>query len=568
MNLKKTTTRLFIALIFTFSGLNLKAQQPGCFMIPDLDGYKRAYKMNYSGAQNYKEFYKAYKDSYIDTAYYIANSLKALSPSNAGWRLTDQVGPTFPYCGALSAKNANTGLSADENMFLKGGAYNNLEADRMFGKKGMFGLGVLGGYAFYGVDQKSYETKYNALTPLYKINGSTSLLKSKPYEVFYLLVGPVATFALGKKLNLDLTAKAGPAHNDIAYVGNKTSTNELVHAVLPTSKKWAIGGNLGMRLMYKLTQNWGLGLNANAFNSNTEYQTVDINGATGLRGPQAVEWKRKQSNFNFGAAIQHIWPTSTKPIYVPLNRLDPPVPAPMAIAPTIVSPCNQTFKSTDFTNEFAWTSNDNLADKASEMFTFKLYKVPSKEPILVKSQKESTLKLDSPLTGPANVCDTDEYYYTVHSTKGASFSEIATCSFKLANANASAAGCVVKNGEVGPVGTQQVYLTRILGNESYTRQIVKYDEGKGCKCPIDTLTKTGSRLIEYYKQYSDAHDLSTWPDGLPIPKKSNGLIYEVRTVYDVNGSQKTGDIERFRLDVDRKTRAVTVTPIGGKKKKK
>jgi hypothetical protein len=568
MNLKKITPKLFVALFFLLIGFKSLAQQPGCYMIPDLDGYKRAYKMNYGGAQGYKEFFKAYKDSYVDTAYYIANSLKALNPSNAGWRLTDQVGPAFPYCGALSAKNKNTNLSADENMFLKAGAYNNLEADRMFGKKGMFGLGLLGGYAFYGVDQNSYETKFNAITPSYKINGTTSLLKSKPYEIFYLLAGPVATFGLGKKLNLDLTVKAGPAHNDIAYVANKTSTNELIHAVLPTNKKWSVGGNIGMRLMYKFAQNWGLGLNANAFNSNTEYQTIDINQSNGLRGPQALDWKRKQSNFNAGLAIQHIWPTNTKPVYVPLNRLDPPVAAPVAVTPSIVSPCNQTYNSNPFNNEFSWTSNDNLEDKANEMFVFKLYKVPSKEPILVKTQKENTLRLDSPLATPSNVCDSDEYYYTVHSTKGASFSEMVTCSFKLQNAAATGANCAVAKAEIASAvaAATPVYLTRILGNESFTRQIVKYDEGKGCKCPIDTLTRTGSKLVEYYKQYSDGHDLNTWPDGLPIPRKATGFIYEVRQVYEPgSGNQKAGPAERFRLDVDKRTRAVKLTPINNRR---
>ena len=331
----------------------------------------------------------------------------------------------------------------------------------------------------------------------------------------------------------------------------------------------AIGGNAGVRLMYKIAENWGLGLNANAFNSNTEYEVLDQ--ARNNSGEIFNTFKRKQSNFNFGAAIQRMWPTDKKPIYVPLNRLDPPVAAPVAVAPSITSPCDQVFTSSSFSNEFAWVSNDNLADKANEMFTFKLYKVPSKEPILVKSQKESTLKLDAPLGSPADVCSTDEYYYTVHSTKGASFSEIVTCSFKIKNAEAEGAKCgnianMVSKDEAGAKG---VYLTRILGNESYTRQIVKYDEGKGCKCPIDTLTKTGTRLIEYYKQYSAGREISTWPDGLPIPRKGSGFIYEVRQVYSAeNGDSKPGPAERYRLDVNRKTREVTLTPINSTKRRR
>ncbi len=566
--MKTITSKLSITLIITLFGFKTMAQQPGCFMIPDLDGYKRAYKMNYGGAQGYKEFFKTYKDSYLDTAYYVNNSLKALTPTNRGWRLTDQVGPTFPYCGKLSAKGGGT-ANPDENMFLKGGAYNNLEADRMFiGKKGNLGLGLLGGYAFYGVDQTAYKNKYQQYWyPATNSSASSStLLKSKPYEIFYLLAGPVATFSLGKKLNLDLTAKAGPAHNDVAYVGaNNSITGEILHRTQPNNKRWAIGGNAGLRLMYKFAEKWGLGLNANAFNSNTEYEVLDQ--ARNNSGEIFKTFSRKQSNFNFGAAIQRIWPEQKKLVYVPLNRLDPPVPALVAVMPSIVSPCDQTFKSNEFSNEFVWKSNDNLADKANEMFTFKLYRVSSQEPILVKTQKESTLKLDSPLVAPSNICDADEYYYTVHSTKGASFSEIVTCSFKIANANA--ANCVEKQAEKA-VGAEKVFLTRILGNESYTRQIVKYDEGKGCKCPIDTLTRTGSRLIEYYKQYSAGSELSTWPDGLPIPRKASGFIYEVRQVYNAaDGEAKPGPAERFRLDVNRKTRAVTLTPISsGIKRKK
>jgi hypothetical protein len=571
MNLKQITTKLFLALFLTAFGFKSIAQQPGCFMIPDLDGYKRAYKMNYGGAQGQKEFFKTYKDSYLDTAYYIANSLKALDKTRSGWRLTDQVGPTIPYCGALSQKGVN-GANPDENMFLKGGAYNNLEVDRMMGKKGNFGLGLLGGYAFYQVDQAAYKAKYNSYW--YPATGTAAsqatLLKSKPYEVFYLLAGPVATLALGKKLTLDATVKAGPAHNDVAYVGaNNSLTGEILHRTQPNQKRWAVGGNAGVRLMYKFAENWGLGLNANAFNSNTEYEVLDQ--ARNNSGEIFNTFKRRQSNFNFGAAIQRIWPEQKKFVYVPLNKLDPPVAALVAVTPSIVSPCDQVVTSSAFSNEFVWASNDNQADKANEMFTFKLYKVPSKEPILVKTQKENTLRLDTPIGSPADVCTTDEYYYTVHSTKGASFSEIVTCSFKIKNAAAEGAKCGDVSNLVAKdavAGTKALYLTRILGNESFTRQIVKYDEGKGCKCPVDTLTRTGSRLIEYYKQYSSGSEITTWPDGLPIPRKASGFIYEVRQVYDsANGESKPGPAERYRMDVNRKTREVTITPINSRRRR-
>ncbi len=187
--------------------------------------------------------------------------------------------------------------------------------------------------------------------------------------------------------------------------------------------------------------------------------------------------------------------------------------------------------------------------------------------LIFTTQKENTIKLDSPLPVPSNVCDSDEYYYTIHSTKGASFSEMVTSSFKIKNPESDGVNCekVKEVKEASPV-----YLTRILGNEKYTRQIVKYDEGKGCKCPIDTLTKTGSKLVEYYKQYSNARELSSWPEGLPIPRKATGFIYEVRQVYEpgLDGDQKAGPAERYRLDVDRKTRAVTITPIANTKKRR
>jgi hypothetical protein len=320
--------------------------------------------------------------------------------------------------------------------------------------------------------------------------------------------------------------------------------------------------------MYKFAENWGLGLNANAFNSNTKYETIDPVAVGSNYKLVAQTFDRKQSNFNFGAAIQHIWPTAKQPVYVPLNRLDPPVPAKVAVTPSIVSPCNTTYSSTPFNNEFTWASNDNLEDKAEEMFTFKLYKVPSKEPIMVRTQKENYLKLDNSLGAPSNVCDSDEYYYTVHSTKGASFSEMVSCSFKIKNASSDGVNCGIARAEVA--AATPIYLTRILGNESFTRQIVKYDEGKGCKCPIDTLTRTGSKLVEYYKQYSNGRELSAWPDGLPIPRKANSFIYEVRQVYEPGGSeeQKSGPAERYRLSVDRKTRAVTLTPISSSKRKR
>ncbi len=587
LNLSSKLTAL--ALLFVIVMQSNAQQTQSCYTIPDLDGYKKAYKINQNGALGYKEFYKLYKDQYVDSAYYIANSLKSLAKVPAKWRLTDQAGVAVPYCGSLSELNSNNGIgNPDENMFLQSGGYNNLEADRFFGKKGIFGLGVLGGYAFYRVDKDALNKKYAKYQQTAGVNSAGVVTRSKPYEVFSLLVGPVATFGLGKKLNLDLTAKAGPTHNDVAYAGQDSKTTsalapngtsvqnyEVIHRTQPTDKRWSLGGNLGARLMYKLNERWGLGLNANAFSARkVEYEVMDpISTGNGYR-VQSTRWNRTQSNFNAGLAVQHIWPNIKKPVYVPLVRLDPPVANAVAVAPSLQQPCNQVFSANKFNNEITWISNDNLEDKANEQFIVKLFKVPGKEPILVKTVKGTSLKLDSPLLAPSDICASDEYYYTIHAVKGSSFSELVTCSFKIKNENADGAKCgnCPEAVTAGPAASP-VYLTRILGNESYTRQIIKYDEGKGCKCPIDTLTKSGSRLVEYFKQYTNNDQLNNWPSSLPIPRKASSFIYEVREVFEPGAetaSGKGGTVTRYRMSVDRRTREVTLTPIssGSSRKRK
>jgi hypothetical protein len=557
MNLNKSLPKLLVV-AFLLSSTGLLAQNAGCFLIPDLDGYKRAYKINQSGALPYNQFYKANKDSYLDTAYYLPTGLKTMNKLNNNWRLTDNVGIAAPYCG---------GLKSDEHMFLKPGAYNTLEADRFLGKKGNFGLGVLGGYTYYGVDKDKFADKYNTFWT--QISGVTrpnmELHDTKNYQHFYLMAGPTFRAALGK-LGLDVSAKMGPSYNDAAYVGASNKlTGELVHRVQPGSERWTIGGNAMARLMVPIADRWKIGVNGNAFYANpfkaTKYEVLDPVSTGNNYKLVSKMFDRKQSFFGGGLSVQHVFPTAPKHAYVPLARLDPPVAAPIAIAPSILSPCDAVYTTPGFNNQFSWRSNDSQSDKANETFTFKLYKVPSKEPILVKSLKESSLTLDTPLPIPAGVCDTDEYYYTVHSNKGASFSEMVTCSFKVKNA-AAAANCADATALAERVASPaNVFLTRILGNESFTRQIIKYDEGKGCKCPIDTLTRKGSRLVEYFREYSKSDNLSTWPDGLPIPRKATGFIYEVREVYAGENGEKTAATKRYRMSVDRKTRAVTLTPI-------
>jgi hypothetical protein len=562
MNLKTSFARL-ILFVAVLSVSKTFAQQPGCYMIPDVDGYKRAYKVNSAAALSSKAFAKTYGDKYIDTAYYIDNSLKNIARKNNNWRLTDQLGVAAPYCGDIDT---------DEFMFLSPGAYNNLEADRFFGKKGILGLGVLGGYTYYKVDQDKYKSKYNNYwAPLSGLNSSNiNILDSKNYQHFYLMFGPALTFKLAKKLGLDLTFKAGPSFNSVARVGAENRlTKEVVQRIQPTSDRWDLGGNAGIRLMYQVADRWRVGANANAFYANmggaTEYESINPISSGSTYKLQSILDDRRQSNFNGGIAIQHIFPTATKHIYTPLVKLDPPTASPIAVAPSTVSPCNEIFTENKFGNSFTWKSNDSQSDKANETFTFKLYKVPGTQPILVKTVKEPFLALEQGLPVPADVCGTDEYYYTVQSNKGASFSEMVTCSFKIKNAAAASAKCgdisnMVSKAEAVPAASANVFLTRILGNESYTRQIIKYDEGKGCKCPIDTLTKKGTKLVEYFREYTNASELSTWPDGLPIPRKASGFIYEVKEVY-AGEDEKTAKTKRYRMDVDRRTRAVTLRPI-------
>lgn len=558
MNYRKFLPKI-LTLTFLLNTGAIFAQNAGCFLIPDLEGYKRAYKINQSGALPYNQFYKTYKDQYLDTAYYVSNALKNMSRLNNNWRLTDNVGIAAPYCG---------GLDTDEHMFLKPGAYNTLEADRFLNKKGWLGLGLLGGYTFYGINKDKFADKYNnfwsAFSGVAKPN--IQLHDTKNYQHFYLMAGPVASFKLGQKLGLDLSAKVGPTYNDVAYVGAKNAlTGELIHRVQPSHDRWTLGGNAIARLMLPIADRWKLGLNGTAFFANpfkaTKYETLDPVSTGNNYRVLSQLWDRKQSFFGGGLSVQHIFPTIQKHVYVPLAKLDPPTAAPIAIAPSLINPCDQVYTTTPFNNEFAWKSNDTQDDKANETFTFKLYKVPSKEPILVKTQKESTLRLDTPLPVPTGPCDADEYYYTVHSNKGASFSEMVTCSFKLRSANA-VANCADANALAErKVAPANVYLNRILGNESFTRQIIKYDEGKGCKCPVDTLTRKGSRLVEYFREYSNNNELSTWPDGLPIPKKATGFIYEVREVYAGADGEQTASTKRYRMAVDRRTRAVTLTEI-------
>ena len=359
------------------------------------------------------------------------------NPGKAGNRISASVGPAYPYCGSFD--------KIDKTMFLGQGWNVNMGFDHFFGK-GILGLGLLAGYTSFSVDQNAFQADMQRLATVYGVS-SIGFIPSKGYEHMYLLVGPVLSLPIVKRLSLEFGAKVGLFRNDPAVLGatvgpyNGTiggtnipaGVNTILHGVNSTADRNNFGYNFNIGFMYALTDRWSLGAMANVFNTTTQYLVTDrVYNNAKVVDNFAQQFSRKQGAYTFGLAAAYKFKGDDKKI-IPIVHNPPTccVPVPED------GLSGQTYEFVDGNPGAApvmlkWKSGCN-AD--GETYTTRLYKSEAgsstaqllKEATNASSRELKLTPEDLKWSTPGT------YYYTVHSNqknqRGTCMSEVATVTF-------------------------------------------------------------------------------------------------------------------------------------------
>lgn len=514
-----------------------------------------------------------------DTTYQQFLLLKQRPPYYKGWKITDTFGPAFPFCGDWG-NIFNT--KRDKTMFMKTGFVNNFGLDYFWGK---LGFGGLFGYQRFGVRKNDYESETIGLAQrTYGLSASNlTFFKSKPMENLYFLIGPVLSLPIGKKLNFDVGVKGGVFRNDpgqllavtnIATTGaNKLFPGAAVFHVFPTEKRLYLGGNLGLALLYNLTEHWGLGLATDINYTTVDYYTLDYSagtpGGNGINGAAVYKkFSRELGAFNMGVAASYKFGEKK------VIAIDPLLP-PVCCTPEITDGLNgKTYQYMDASMPpvvFKWKSG---CGDLNETYTFRLYKKVGDVSKLVYEEpntRETSLKWPANEPTPAN--QAGFYYYTVHSSRtdkgGKCMSTVATSSFEV-----QPPPKIIEK-PVEKLLASCVYDVQIEGLTRFKSKQIKYGKSnascEGCICPVDTLERTRNRWMVYYKDNEAVAcdkgytpEITSWPADVKIPAKATKFRYTVKkTTFDPNrvGYMSEPETQKYDMIVDRKTGTVQLIPI-------
>jgi hypothetical protein len=526
-----------------------------------------------------------------DTTYQQFLLLKQRPPYYRGWKIANTIGPSFPFCGDWGSI-FNT--ERDKTMFMRTGIRNNFALDYFWGK---LGFGGLFGYQRFGIRKNAYESEVTTLAQrVYGLSANNiTFFPSKPMENLFFVVGPVLSLPLGKKMNFDIGVKGGIFRNDpgqllaITNVAtnppNRLFPGAALFQVFPTERRLYAGGNLGLALLYNLTDHWSLGLASDINYTTVDYYTLDYSagtpGGNGISGAAVYKkFSRELGAFNLGLAAAYRFGEKK------VIAIDPLLP-PSCCEPVITDGINgKTYKNGETIPPlvFKWRSGcpDPTAD---ETFTFRLYKKVGDVSKLISSLDNThDTSVNWPSSEPSPASQPGFYYYTVHSTKngkgGKCMSAVATSSFEVK----PPAEIKEITKEVVKLAIPCVYESQIEGLTPFKRKQIKYGKTdsscEGCICPVDTVEKSGNRWMVYQKdRVTEACDagapamITSWPADVKIPTKVKKFRYTVkRTSYESTGGNSyvaaTPEVTRYDMIVDRKTGAVQLVPIVEKKRRK
>ncbi len=504
----------------------------------------------YSNGQVVKTVADGY---YLDSAFYKNSNVLKATTAKKYWKISDRVGVAIPVGNTVNGK--------DITMFLKPGVYNSLSVTRHWG---IIGIGITGGYQNFqvGDDYKGPDGRisqnFQALVDGGKVPSNATLLYDKVsnFEDFYLLIGPSLDLPIGKKLNLNLDARAGLFNTSAPRFGaclqdGNFGAQSLIFRMNPSASKNKLGASLGLDVTYKIAKTWALGLNAQGFITETPFTTVGQDVTPGSTKTLTKEDLSTHGGYNLGLALSHTFGEDNgKTVYTLL----PPPPAPIVVyAPKLLGDNGKMYdyKSSE-KPEFKWKSTSPNPEQ--EEYLFKLYKADGSEtPIYQQTTKNTSLTLPNNVA-LVNGDECNFYYYSVQSViQNKHFSEASAASFGYK------AKPVFSIAPTKP--TEDQYMFKVFGGTnapSYLkpkakprRKVVKPAVATVPKklVPRKKSTKPASNYVNYENVTTDPK--VKWPADLPLPKNPAIYEYEVQRL-NPGDCKPVGTVAKYRFYIDPK----------------
>ena len=231
------------------------------------------------------------------------------------WRVGAFVGPAFAYCGSFPA---TFGPNRRDNSLYNGtGVNTTFNADYFFSRperKLKLGLSAALGYQnFY--TRNDWKNDFINLGAQRGIPADRITLRNKPQEDFFLTVGPILSWEIGRRRNpittgtfIEAAIRGGVYRTESAFLGatvptgNPLTGEQLIRVVAPSNRLIHLGANASLGVFFPIRNNWHLGLQAQGYYTRLNYMIFD--GGTQNVTNSVYEFQRMHGGFSAGLAVR------------------------------------------------------------------------------------------------------------------------------------------------------------------------------------------------------------------------------------------------------------------------
>jgi hypothetical protein len=473
------------------------------------------------------------------------------------WRIGGYLGPGIAYCGSW-ANTFPLSEARDQTLFNGIGINGAINADYFFTKRPeaqfKFGVGATFGVQHFFV-RPGYDEWIDSAIRSAQLTRNDVEIKKSTSEDFYLVVGPVATWAFTKSRRspfLEASLKGGvfrttPAAISVREIGNPGAREQVgIYAVSPNGNRYHFGGLAAVGVFFPLKNpTWSLGFQAQGYRTKVSYDMP----WTELGSPLYISrYNRSHGGFNAGIALRKSFEYD-----IPVKK-DPSAGL-TCITPTLsLTSGNSSVIGKYFTGKeencepivASWTSSLDpvLADSLNQTFTARIHHLAAGEDKIIAEaicQKDTELAFPSSYVNN-NGCPVDgQYYVTVQSHQAsacaACISPVAASGFAALKAD------TVKVVEEVCVCVKKIEISSIRRVTSTIRKWAKSENCEDCICPVDSKVTRNRKIILHSSEVKDCDEFKTIEEVLAnvkAPKWAKNVTIDIETTSYGNACPETG----------------------------
>ncbi|SEI79635.1 hypothetical protein SAMN04487995_2258 [Dyadobacter koreensis] len=453
------------------------------------------------------------------------------------WRVGGFIGPAVAFCGKWSS-TFNSDKYRDKSLFNGIGFHAGLNADYFFNvkkkKQLKFGVGAVAGLQMFFL-RNDLDTFLDQI--IAESGSNRAVIRKGSSEDHYLAVGPVLSYAFGKKPRspfIEASVRGGLFRTTPAaiFVYDEATSNNI-YSVTATDKRYHAGLLATLGLFFPSKKGlWSWGVEAAGFRTKVNYI---------FPGATIYSYQRKHGGFTAGLAFRRNFVRD-----VPVPKA--PTPPLICEAPDLELMINgksvkgMIFSTLDSSKadsiNISWKSRTILDSTKSETFTARLHQLNGGMDNVIAQvvcQKETKMAWPAAYLNPVTGRPVEgQYYVTVQSQ------QISTCASCISEP--STTGFAVQSPDTVKVKVPSCFKQCFLEVYAYKKvkvKRVKYGKSPtscvGCICPVDTVSKTISQyhlLGTVKRDDCDASklDLNSEISNIKIPSWATTVYTSVETV--------------------------------------